>query len=219
MIGDSLIILLHVLVPIYWLGGDLGAFYSSYFLIDPKRSVGERMMALKLVNNIDMAPRTAMIMAIPTGLTAAAVRGWLPIGSEALVAIWVAGLIWLALAWAVHVRHDGTGKLLARIDLIVRVAVIVALLVLGIGGVVRDVAIPMFIALKLLALATCIILGLVIRLQLKPLIPIIGAMATSGPTPQSDAALASVLARARISVVAIWCAVLVACYLGIAMPV
>ena len=44
-IGLSLLTLLHLLIPIYWLGGDLGAFYGSRFMIDPARSVPERMMA------------------------------------------------------------------------------------------------------------------------------------------------------------------------------
>ena len=59
--GLSLLTLLHLLIPIYWLGGDLGAFYGSRFMIDPARSVPERMMALKILNNIDMAPRTTLM--------------------------------------------------------------------------------------------------------------------------------------------------------------
>ena len=44
----ALLTLLHILIPIYWLGGDLGAFYGSGFLLDPKRTVPERMLSLKI---------------------------------------------------------------------------------------------------------------------------------------------------------------------------
>ena len=56
--GLALLTLMHVLIFVYWLGGDMGAFYGSTFMTDQKRSVPERMMALKIINNIDMAPRT-----------------------------------------------------------------------------------------------------------------------------------------------------------------
>jgi hypothetical protein len=73
----ALLALLHLLIPVYWLGGDLGAFYSSRFMIDPARTVPERMMALKILNNIDMAPRTTLILAFPTGFTLAVAKGWI----------------------------------------------------------------------------------------------------------------------------------------------
>ena len=35
----ALITLLHVLVFVYWLGGDLGAFYTSSYAADQARTV------------------------------------------------------------------------------------------------------------------------------------------------------------------------------------
>jgi len=91
MIVDAAIVLLHVLVLVYWLGGDLGAFYGSGFMTDPKRTLPERLMALKLLNDIDMAPRTALILAFPTGFAAAWTRGWLTVPGWSVALIWIVG--------------------------------------------------------------------------------------------------------------------------------
>lgn len=215
----TLLTLLHLLIPIYWLGGDLGAFYSARFLIDPKRPVNERMMALTILNNIDMAPRTTLILAFPTGFTLAVVKGWLVLPPLWLVLVWVGFLAWLALAWAVHIKHGPQGAALKRIDIVVRYLVLAALFATGVAGLAGVVVLPLFIALKLIVLATCVVIGLIVRIQLVPLFPAIIAMKTSGATPETDATIKAVLGRTTPTVQVIWGLVLVACLLGLGTPV
>jgi len=216
-VAITLLTLLHVLVLVYWLGGDLGAFYGSNFMVDPKRSVAERRMALHILNNIDMAPRTMLILALPTGLALAWVKGWLTLPTYVPVLVGVASLAWLALAWAVHLNHGG-GTGLKKIDIAVRWAVLIALYAIGLAGLFKGVDLPLFIALKMIVLATCISLGLIVRRQLVPLFPAIRDMIETGPTPQTDAAIARVNGRARVSVMTLWLMLLVATWLGIATP-
>jgi hypothetical protein len=216
-LGIALLTLLHILIPIYWLGGDLGAFYGSTFMTDPKRTVGERMMALKILNNIDMAPRTTLILAFPTGFALAWAKGWLDVPAIAVGAVVLGFLAWLVLAWVVHLQHGG-GVGFKKLDITIRYVVLAALAVAGVGGLVGALAIPFFIALKLCILACCIALGLIVRRQLVPLFGAIRVMTSTGPTPDSDAIIAAVNSRARISVLTIWALVLLASFLGIATP-
>jgi hypothetical protein len=214
----ALFTLIHVLVLVYWLGGDLGAFYGANFLIDPKRSLPERAMALKILNNIDMAPRSALILALPTGVTLAWLKGWLPLPAPALAAIVIGGLVWLALAWSVHLNHgaDGAAK---RIDIAIRWVVMIAVLGLGLAGLAHALTLPLFIAVKLLVLGTCVALGLLVRKQLVPLFVAYRAMISGGATAATDAAIAGTIVKTRRSVVAIWLLLLVAAAMGIATPV
>ncbi|MET0239991.1 MAG: hypothetical protein ABW184_08845 [Sphingobium sp.] len=213
-----LLAFLHLLIPIYWLGGDLGAFYGSTFMTDPKRSVAERMMALKILNNIDMAPRTALILALPTGVMLGWAKGWLPIPGVAVAALVAACLVWLVLAWVVHLQHGGGGAI-KRIDIIIRYVALIGLGLTGIGGLAGIVAVPFFIAVKMCILAACVTLGLIVRVQLVPLFGAIRTMVATGPTPETDAVIAAVNGRARISVLTIWVLVLSASFLGLATPV
>lgn len=218
-IGLSLLTLLHLLIPIYWLGGDLGAFYASRFMVDPARSVPERMMALKILNNIDMAPRTTLILAFPTGFGLAAAKGWIAAPVAVAILVWVLGLAWLALAWTVHLKHGPAGSGYKRVDIAVRYIVLAALIGSGIAGLSGAIPLPLFISLKLLALATCIAIGLLVRRQLVPLFPAIIALRDNGPTPEGDRAIAGVIAITQPTVMALWAVVLVASLLGIATPV
>ena len=216
-IGIALLTLLHILIPIYWLGGDLGAFYGSTFMVDPKRTVGERMMALKILNNIDMAPRTTLILAFPTGFALAWAKGWLDVPGAAVAAVVAGFLAWLVLAWVVHLQHGG-GTGFKKLDIAIRYVVLAALGLAGAGGLIGTFAIPLFLALKLCILACCIALGLIVRKQLVPLFGAIRVMTSTGPTPESDATIAAVNSRARVSVLTIWALVLLASFLGIATP-
>lgn len=213
----SLLTLLHVLVFVYWLGGDLGAFYTSSFMTDPKRSVPERMMALKILNNIDMAPRTTLILAYPTGLTLAWAKGWVDVPGYIPAIAAIAFLGWLALAWAVHLQH-GTNGAIKRIDLGIRYLCVVAFAAGGVAGLTGVREMPLFIALKLCILAVCITLGLIVRRQIAPLFGAIREMATTGPTPATDAAIRGANNQARVSVLSLWVLITLAAFLGIAMP-
>ena len=213
----ALLTLLHVLVLVYWLGGDLGAFYSSRFLTSPSHTLAERMLSLKILNNIDMAPRTALILALPTGVALAWAKGWVTIGGYMPFLVGLFCLGWLALAWAVHLRHGALG--LKRVDIGIRWIMLAALSALGLSGALKLIELPLFIALKLLILASCIALGLVIRQKLGPLASPIQEMVATGPTPATDAAIAKVIDGTRPVVVALWACLIGAAYLGIATPV
>ncbi len=217
MLDQALFALVHVLVFVYWLGGDLGAFYTSRFLTQANVSADRRLMAAKIVGDVDMAPRTALILALPTGLLLAQSKGWLSLGWPVVISITAASLLWLALAWHLHLKHDGPSETLRRVDLGVRWTLIAALGAWGIAGVSGAVALPLFLALKLLALAGCILLGVYIRTVLKPLGPAL--MGLNGPNASAaEADLANTLNRARPLVTGIWALLLIAALLGLWTP-
>jgi hypothetical protein len=209
---------LHILVLVYWLGGDLGAFYASSFVTDPKRSEKERMLAVTIVNSVDLAPRFSMIAAFPTGLALGAVKGWL------LIPIWSVGLafalafVWGWVAWQVHVKHGPAGDPYKRIDTIWRWIFIALLIAGGVAIVLRVVPAASFLGLKMLLLALTVLLGLRIRAQLKDFGPALVSMMQNGASPESDAALERTLGAARPTVLAIWVCLITAGFLGVWTP-
>ncbi len=215
----ALLTLLHLLVPIYWLGGDLGTFLSGRVLRNPAHTPTERLLALKILLNCDMGPRTAMIMAFPTGFALAAAKGWLAVPVWAVALAWLAGLVWLAIAWAIHLKHGAAANPYRSVDNAIRHTALALLTINGIAGLTGTLAMPKFIAIKLLLLAIGIGLGLLIRRQLAPLFPAVGALRAKGDSPETNAAIAGVLGRTTVSVMCIWALVLIAAFTGIATPV
>ena len=100
-----------------------------------------------------------------------------------------------------------------------RYVVLAALIGSGVAGLAGAIALPLFISFKLLALATCIAIGLLVRRQLVPLFPAIIALRENGPTPEGDKAIAGVIAITQPTVMVLWVVVLIASFLGIATPV
>jgi hypothetical protein len=206
----ALLTLLHVLVLVYWLGGDLGAYYTSRFVYDSATPVPARALAAKVLANVDMAPRTCLILAVAKGWVA---FHWI------WTAMIVAGfLLWLMIAWTVHVSAHGD-KALAAVDLVLRVGVLGALVGTAALALTGGLSLPLFLTGKLLLLAFAILMGLLIRRRLHGFGPAFGRLMSEGPSPSVDAALRGSIEGARPFVLGIWAALVLAAWLGLATPV
>ena len=53
---------IHILLFVYWLGGDAGVFYSSTFVVNNKLSRDARLTAFKIFINLDMLPRYCLAL-------------------------------------------------------------------------------------------------------------------------------------------------------------
>ncbi len=209
--------LLHILVFVYWLGGDLGAFFASRLVVDAERPAPGRIAAATILLNVDMAPRMALIFALPTGLALADHRGWLDLDPPWVGAAFAIAAVWAGLAWMIHLKA-GPHVLAGRLDQAIRYAVMFSLAGVGVSAFVGLWAVPDFMAAKLLLLAVAIGAGLQIRRVLTPFGPAFGKLASGRGDAASDAVIASSLARARRYVFVIWAAVIAAAALGVATP-
>ena len=101
-------LLLHVLLLTYWLGADLGVFYSSRYVLKPELGSEARATALKIMAWLDVSPRLCLVLFLPSGVTLMALDdygrdiflGW------PLALVWVASAVWFGLVVADHVLHD-----------------------------------------------------------------------------------------------------------------
>lgn len=217
----ALLTLLHILVFVYWLGGDLGAFFSSYTLINPSKPVEVRLFALKVVNNVDMAPRTSLILTLPTGLSLASAKGWMEIPTPVLVVVWLLAGAWLFLNWRIHLKHLPSTAGERRFDLGVRWVLVAGLFGTGGAGIAGLIpAMPLFIAIKCMLLATAMLAGLLVRRAFGPLFVAVREMAANGPTPENDRIMRHVIMRrSKPTVVSIWIIITSAALCGLVTPV
>lgn len=212
----ALLTLLHLLVFAYWLGGDLGVFYSSFLLTDSKRDVAGRLAAGKILADVDLAPRICLLLALPTGLALADAKDWVNLPVYAHAAAFAVALLWVSFVVQLHAKHGPPKR--RRVDLGLRILFCVGLAATGISALAGGLALPLFLAVKILLLAFCVLMGLLVRVALTPFGPAFVALATSGPTAEGDAAIRGALDRARPFVVAIWISLTLAAVLGVATP-
>lgn len=213
---QSLVRLLHLLIFVYWLGGDLGAFVASYFVTDPRRPAGERMVALRILSAVDAAPIVALLLTLPSGVWLSRESGWWTPPALLLPVLATITLVWVPIALLLH--FDGTGRQrLALGDTVLRVLFITALAVLALAslaGVLPELGLPRFMAFKLLCLAAATACGLALRV---PLRHFFAAMAPASGAPDADA-LRYHMRVCRAWVIGIWFCLLVAATLGVTRP-
>jgi hypothetical protein len=207
------------LLFVYWLGSDLGVFYSAGFLVNPALSLETRRTVMKILHFIDLFPRMTLVLTLPVGATLALAGGYatLPAGWEwpLLAAIWIAALVWLAL---VVTTYEAPNAALTRVDWAIRYVAILGLLALGVGSLLgAGPVVPGadWLAIKLIIFALIIALGLGIRVTFKPFAAAFGQLVAHGSTPEIEATMKLAHAHVRPVVLALWAALVVEAFLGL----
>ena len=220
MSAYELLLLAHILLFVYWLGADLGVFYSSGFVVDPSLSREARLTAAKIMLGCDLVPRICMsLMLTIGGLLSAA------IGVEHMTwqlwAIILLGPFWFSMVLVLHYQHDAPFiAALTRFDFYFRWLVIAALLAscLFAYSTGRLEGYSWLIA-KLLGFALLVFCGLMIRIRLKGFVATyVKLLSGEGVGDTDNTNMQNSLAQVKPWVVSIWLILLLEAVLGIAKP-
>ncbi|MET9490722.1 hypothetical protein [Nocardia sp. NPDC006630] len=222
-------ILLHLVLFVFWLGGDLGVFYSSRFVIDPAQTPPARATALAIMSGLDLGPKICLVLFLPSGVTLMAMdpHGGTLFGIALfpwwfVAAVWVFAIGWLALAIAAHRTH-GRIAIVRQADLSIRVAVIAAMAAAGSYtllahdpfGVTTN---PRWLGGKILLYTAAVAAGLGIRITLRPFGPAFVRLQTQGSSPDVERILRRSVNGCLPYVWIIWGSVLTAAALGVFKP-
>ena len=71
----AVLLFVHILSLVFWLGTDIGVFVLGKFAQNPDYSVDQRLLLLKVALILDMFPRVFMVMSLPTGFQLATAIG------------------------------------------------------------------------------------------------------------------------------------------------
>lgn len=220
MDSQAVWIFLHVLLLVYWLGADIGVFYSSLQVIKQENSPETRAAIVKVLSFINNFPATSSILMLPVGLQLAAGVDASPVTGFWLVLVWIGAFAWLGVAHS-STKRRGTplGKRLSDLDLVVRIALIA---VLGIAAIASfaggDPFSNNWVALKVLLYAYVLACGLGIRFAFAPFGPAFGRYMAQGSTPEIEAALRRPVMMVKPFVLALWGGLVVMALIGIAQP-
>ena len=216
MTAYSVALIAHLLLFAYWLGGDLGVFYSSYVVGDPKQPLAARQTAAGILVWLDRIPRVCLILMVPVSMTLVTLLKLATWPTLILATVWAFAALWLVLLWRVEATH---AKALATIDGLIRVLVIATLVVLAIGALRgTGPVVGGWVGLKLLLFATTIACGLMIRRLFAPFGAAFGQLVASGSTPALERIIDISLRRTRPFVIVIWICLIGAAAVGVIKP-
>ncbi|GAB2921678.1 hypothetical protein GCM10027280_06080 [Micromonospora polyrhachis] len=222
-------ILLHIVLFVFWLGGDLGVFWSSRYVLKPDLTPAARATALKIMSGLDLGPKICLVLFLPSGVTlmaldphGAQVFGINPFGWPIVALVWVFAATWLAATISDHHR-PGHRRWVRRADWTVRIALIAglagtALYTLFAAAPFGVGTNPKWLGGKILLYSVAIACGLGIRLTLRPFGPAFGTLLTTGSTPEVERTMRRAIDGCLPYVWGIWGSVLAAAALGVLKP-
>ncbi len=213
----ALLTLAHLLCLVYWLGGDLGVFYSSFFVIDEKRSPETRVAAAKILFALDQAPRQCMPLILGFGVHLAQKMGMLRLPFEIVIGTWLLVAVWIGIVLTLHFSHGGKAvRILMPVDFWFRgifvagVSIWVIWNLFGPGNQMTD-----WTGWKLLLFAATVLCGLMIRVRLRIFAPAFSRLKAGNHDDADNAAIRKALTSTRPFVIAIWLTLVLESALGV----
>jgi hypothetical protein len=221
---DSYLVLvfIHILLFVYWLGGDLGVFFSAKYVANRNLSMDERFRFMHVLLSCDMGPRSALILFIPVGLEMARIIEVIEVSPAIGGAVWVFCLLWLAANWWMffNERHALTAKL-RDYDLYLRYALIPIIA----GAAIYSIAtgegpvLVTWLQVKLLVFALAICLGVYLRGEIKQWIIGFGMVRQGGDVAEKgNTMIEQSLVRSQRAALLLWFCVALAAFLGKVKP-
>ncbi|MEN9527154.1 MAG: hypothetical protein RLY56_1105 [Pseudomonadota bacterium] len=210
-------VFIHVMLLVYWLGGDLGVFLLAKAAKRPDLSFAERAFALKMAVQIDLIPRLCFTLMFPVGLQMSASGGFIAIPNWVLVLAWMASLGWIGLLLAIG-RNEGTprGHQLNRLHLAWQGVLLLGLGTLGILALLDLGPLPGgWYGLKILLFALIFAMSIGIDVAFRPIGPAFMRLATEGSQPDIEQTISSAVDGAIRYVLGLYALLIAIAFIGI----
>lgn len=216
-LGHSIVVVVHLLLFVYWLGGDLGVYYSSKFVARRDLQPETRAIASKIMLDLDLIPRCCMALMLTVGGILTEYIG-VPHPTYQMVGIILLGPVWLFCVLYLHFAHGSAAHAaITKFDMFIRWAVVI-----GIPISVwwhwdsNNLGDYPWVAGKLILFSFLVLCGIMIRRYLGPFINAVVAVRQGKVlSNEEEDSLDASLFKVRIFVFSIWAGVLLEGIIGI----
>jgi hypothetical protein len=209
----TLLLYIHVLGLVYWLGGDLGTYLSSRYVLRSELGVEARQTAFNILMACDMGPRLAMPIMLGTGCHLSVLQWPLVLPDTVAVVAWIVVSVWIGLIAAIHSNASQRWPALTHWDLCLRFGIAALLLAAGLVG--TSLGLAGWVALKIAIFAALVASGIAVRFALKPFAIAYADMLQNGASDDSNNAMVNHMGTARRFVWLIWLGLFLNAALGL----
>jgi len=215
----DLFLILHLLLFCYWLGGDIGVFYSSGFAANPNLSIEARQIAAKIMLNLDVVPRLCGAVMLTVGGVLSKFVG-VEHPAWQMAGIILLAPVWLALELILHFKHDTPlGKGLQKFDAPFKWAIVVGCIVsVGWSFATGRLDEAPWVGYKILIFAVIVFCSLMINKTIGPYIVGVQRIAAGEIDDADNAAMAASLRQVKWAVIGIWTGLVIAAVIGVVKP-
>ena len=196
----GLLTFFHILLFVFWLGGDLGvAILGDHFRKRKDYSLQERLTILKILVINDLGPRYAWAFMVASTISLVKVGGYWDVPLWGVCLAWAVSFFW---AWLVYAAHKAgqteQGKKLRKIENILKWAL--AAFYLGLGGIslMHDAPLePNWLATKALIFGLIFVAAIMIDVMFKPVGPLLMAVIEKGSSDETEEPLLQTMNKSR----------------------
>ena len=219
MEAHTVLLFVHVLLFVFWLGTDVGVFLAAKISENGKLSTETRSTVLQLGMVLDRLPRSALTLILPTGMQLAINMGHLSISPPLAAAVWAISIVWLAILWVGFLRpQTATEHRVMLFNFAMNAVLALAVTAFGISLLMGD-TVATWLALKILMVGLIFVAGVLLDTLFKPAVEAFLVIVSQGGSEERDQTYSSAISPVYKVVLAIYALVLVAAYLGLAKPV
>jgi hypothetical protein len=216
----SILLFIHILSLVFWLGTDIGVFVLGKFAQNPTYTVDQRLLLLKVALILDMFPRVFMVLSLPTGFQLATSLGAIDSHQILTAGVWIFSSFWLAVVLTGLLRHDQpAGQNAKKVEKVIHFVLLAILGWAAISSLLGNGPITTtWVAAKVLMYA---LLFVVVPLLEKAFLPaVMGFMSleTEGSSPELENQIRGGMDRTYVWVLSIYAIVLVTAFIGVAKP-
>lgn len=215
----DIILFIHLLGFVFWLGTDIGVFIGAKFTENTDYSPETRLTILKLAMILDVAPRVAMPIVFTSGLYLSYVNYGVEIPPLAIGLI--LGAVWLGIVVLSIVNQPETklGAIAHKLNLSANVCVLLGMGFLGMSSMLGAGYFPAWLAVKWIAFAWIALFSIGIDFTFKPAIADYMRLASEGATDEINKSLTKNLKPVYLTVIAVYLGTLIAAYFGLNQPI
>jgi hypothetical protein len=218
--GYTLLLYIHLLLFVYWLGADVGVFGLALALKNRRYSHEQRTLMMRMSLTIDMVPRMAMITIAPVGLHLARQGGLVEIPNLLMIFVWAAAIPWMIGEWLAFRRMGQPSAVRFYIfNGVIMTLFCIALIGFGIASLVSSWPFaPVWLALKVLLAGMLFLVSIMMAVFYAPLEAIFARMATEGSHDRIEAEVRSQVNKGAFFTVLLFVLLASIAFLGLAKP-
>lgn len=193
------LVFFHILLFVFWLGGDLGVAILGEQFRKRSYSIQERLTILKILVINDLGPRVAWALMVGSTISLLKAGGYWDLPMWSVWLAWVISLAWIWLVFAIH-NAGQTPKAapLRKIEVVLKWILAGFYLVLGGISLANNAPLePNWLASKALIFGIIFVAAIMIDVMFKPVGPLLMKLIEDGSTPETEEPLLAVMNKCR----------------------
>jgi len=216
----AILVFIHVLLFVFWLGGDLGVAILGEHFRKRTYSMAERLTILKLLVINDLGPRFAWALMVPITISMVKTGGYWDVPIWGVALSWIIGIYWLWLIIHGHkLGQDPKAKPIKTQEHWLKIALTAFYLILGTVSLMNDAPLePDWLASKALLFGLIFAAAIMIDVMFKPLGPVLINLIEKGSSDETEAPVLEIMNRTRIWVRIVYLLLVITALLGNIKP-